>query len=111
MSGARTAPLFWLLFSGGGTASALLLPFLLFVTGLAVPAGWMTEEELWSLLRNPLTRLVLFGLVFMFLFHWAHRFRYALVDLGLRGLGSQRWLFYGLALVGTIVAGVGALQL
>ena len=34
---AKTAPLFWLLFSGGGTASALMLPVLVFITGVAVP--------------------------------------------------------------------------
>ena len=111
MSGSKTAPLFWLLFSGGGTASALLLPVMVFVTGVAVPAGWMSEEDLLSFIKNPLTRLALFGLVFLFLFHWAHRFRYALVDLGLRTLGSQGWLFYGMALAGTILAGVGALRL
>ncbi len=107
----RTAPLFWLLFSGGGTASALLLPVMLVITGVAVPAGWMSEQELLALIRNPLVRLILFGLVFAFLFHWAHRFRYALVDLGFGRLGSQRWLFYGAALAGTLVAGLGALGL
>jgi fumarate reductase subunit D len=107
----RTAPLFWLLFAGGGTASAMLLPVMVFITGIAVPAGWVTEEELLSLLRNPITRILLVGLVFLFLFHWAHRFRYALVDLGLRRLGSQAWLFYGAALAGTALAGLTALRL
>jgi len=107
----RTAPLFWLLFAGGGTASAMLLPVMVLVTGVAVPTGWVTEEELLSLLRNPITRIVLVGLVFLFLFHWAHRFRYALVDLGLRRLGSQAWLFYGAALAGTALAGLTALRL
>ena len=107
----RTAPLFWLLFAGGGTASAMLLPVMVFITGIAVPAGWVTEEELLSLLRNPITRILLLGLVFLFLFHWAHRFRYALVDLGLRRLGSQAWLFYGAALAGTALAGLTALRL
>jgi fumarate reductase subunit D len=107
----RTAPLFWLLFAGGGTASAMLLPVMVFITGIAVPAGWVTEEELLSLLRNPITRILLVGLVFLFLFHWAHRFRYALVDLGLRRLGSQAWLFYGAALAGTALAGLTTLRL
>lgn len=107
----RTAPLFWLLFAGGGTASAMLLPVMVFITGIAVPAGWISEDQLLALLHNPLTRIVLVGLVFLFLFHWAHRFRYALVDLGMRRLGSQAWLFYGLAIAGTLVAGVAALRL
>ena len=107
----RSAPLFWLLFAGGGTASAMLLPVMVFLTGIAVPAGWIGRDDLASLLANPITRIILVGLVFLFLFHWAHRFRYALVDLGLRGLGSQAWLFYGLALAGTILAGLAALRL
>lgn len=105
----RSAPLFWLLFAAGGTASAMLLPVLVFITGIAVPAGWVTQEELAALVDNPITRVVLVGLVFLFLFHWAHRFRYALVDLGLGRLGKQAWLFYGLATAGTIAAGIAAL--
>ncbi len=65
----KAAPLFWLLFAGGGTASALLLPAMVLITGVAVPVGWVSEDELMSLIRNPLTRLVLVGLVFLFLFH------------------------------------------
>jgi fumarate reductase subunit D len=107
----RTAPLFWLLFAGGGTASAMLLPVMVLITGISVPAGWISEEQLLALLRNPITRIVLVGLVFLFLFHWAHRFRYALVDLGMRRFGSQAWLFYGLATAGTIAAGLAALRL
>ncbi|MEE9177402.1 MAG: fumarate reductase subunit FrdD [Acidimicrobiia bacterium] len=107
----RGASLFWLLFAGGGTASAMLLPAMVFVTGIAVPAGWISEQDFASLVSNPATRLVLVGLVFLFLFHWAHRFRYALVDLGFGLLGNQQWLFYGTALLGTIVAGLAALRL
>lgn len=107
----RAAPLFWLLFAAGGTASAMLLPAMVFVTGIAIPAGWVSDEELARLIRNPLTRLLLVGLVFLFLLHWAHRFRYALADLGFVRLGRQEWLFYGTALVGTILAGLAALRL
>jgi fumarate reductase subunit D len=107
----RTAPLFWLLFAAGGTASAMLLPVLVFVTGLAVPMGWVSDEDLAALVANPLARLILVGLVFLFLFHWAHRFRYALVDLGLGVVGSQAWVLYGIALAGTVLAGLAALRL
>ena len=107
----RSAPLLWLLFAGGGTVSAMLLPVMVLVTGVAVPAGWMSESDLISLIRNPLTRLVLVGLVFFFLFHWAHRFRYALVDLGFTRLGRQAWLFYGTAVAVTVLAGLAAVRL
>jgi fumarate reductase subunit D len=107
----RGAPLLWLLFAGGGTVAAMLLPVMVLVTGVAVPAEWMSESDLVSLIRNPLTRLVLVGLVFFFLFHWAHRFRYALVDLGFGPLGRQAWLFYGTAVAGTILAGLAAVRM
>ena len=103
--------LFWLLFAAGGTASAMLLPVLVFTTGVAAPAGWISEGELAGLVRNPWTRVLLVGLVLLFLFHWAHRFRYALVDLGLKRLGKQAWLFYGIATAGGIVAAVAAARL
>ena len=106
-----SSALFWLLFSAGGTASAMLLPALVFTTGIAVPAGWVSERELLDLVRNPWTRVVLAGLVLIFLFHWAHRFRYALVDLGLKRLGGQAWFFYGIAAVGGILAAVAAIRL
>ena len=89
----------------------MLLPALVFTTGIAVPAGWVSEGELHGLVRNPWTRVVLAGLVLLFLFHWAHRFRYVLVDVGLRRLGSQAWLFYGIAAAGGILAAVAAIRL
>jgi fumarate reductase subunit D len=35
-------PLLWLLFSAGGMASAMLMPALVFLFGLAFPLGWLT---------------------------------------------------------------------
>lgn len=89
----------------------MVLPALVVVTGVAIPAGWISESDLAALIRNPLTRLVLVGLVFLFLFHWAHRFRYALVDLGLGSIGKQAWLFYGAATAGTAIAAIAAIGL
>ncbi|WP_406230333.1 fumarate reductase subunit FrdD [Nocardia sp. NBC_01009] len=79
-------PLAWLLFGVGGMAAALLIPVLLFLFGLAFPLGWLPAPDhahLLSVLRHPVIRLVLFGLCVLALFHWAHRFRYALYH-GLR---------------------------
>ena len=55
----------------------MLLPAMVFVTGVAVPAGWISEQDRVSLVRNPLKRLVLVPLVFLFSFQWAHTFRTA----------------------------------
>jgi fumarate reductase subunit D len=101
-----SAPLWWLLFSAGGVASALLMPIAIVITGIAVPAGWVSAEALLDVVHHPATRLVLFVLVSLSLFHWAHRFRYALVDLGLGRIGRQAWLFYGIAAAGTVTMAV-----
>ena len=101
-------PFLWLLFSAGGTVAALFFPVHLFLSGLAVPLGWLpapSYERLHALVEHPLTRLYLFVLISLPLFHWAHRFRYFLFDLGLRGARMPiAVLCYGAAIVGTIYA-------
>ena len=102
-------PFLWLLFSAGGTVAALLFPVHLFVTGLAVPLGWLdapSYQSLHGLVRHPLARLYLFVLISLPLFHWAHRFRYTLYDgLGLKHLTELiAVLCYGTALAGTVIA-------
>jgi fumarate reductase subunit D len=102
-------PLPWLLFSAGGVVAALFLPMLMLFLGLAFPLGWVSApsyQELHALLRNPLTLLVLFGVLMLSLFHWAHRFRYTLHD-GLQIQHLNRLvagLCYGGAMTGTVVA-------
>jgi fumarate reductase subunit D len=103
-------PLLWILFSAGGVLAALLIPILLFLFGLAVPLGWVLEpkyDHLVALVHHPLTRVVLFLLCVLSLFHWAHRFRYTLYDgLQIKHLNEVINLFcYGGAIVGSVAAG------
>ncbi|MDP9863837.1 MULTISPECIES: fumarate reductase subunit FrdD [Streptosporangium] len=103
-------PFLWLLFSAGGVLSALLIPALLFLFGVAFPLGWMSPPDhgrLTAVLGHPVTRVVLLGLCVLALFHWAHRFRYALHHgLQLRHLERAISLAcYGGALAGSAVAG------
>src|SRR6266705_6316907 len=110
MAKRRTEPLVWLLFTSGGLAAALLLPVLLALFGLVFPADWVSapaQAHLLSVARNPFTRIVLLGLCVLALFHWAHRFRYALYDgLQLKHLSTPIILgCYGGALVGSVIAG------
>ncbi|GII57628.1 hypothetical protein Pth03_60170 [Planotetraspora thailandica] len=103
-------PFLWLLFSAGGVVSALLVPALLFLFGLALPLGWVTPDytHLSAVLGHPATRVVLLGLCVLALFHWAHRFRYALYDgLQLKHLDRViNLLCYGGALAGSAAAGL-----
>ncbi|MGW6199128.1 fumarate reductase subunit FrdD [Kribbella sp. NPDC055110] len=101
-------PFLWMLFSSGGMVAALMVPILLFLFGIAIPLDlWSpSHTHLLAVLRNPLTRLVLFGLCALALFHWAQRFRYTLYD----GLQLKRYavpivvLCYGGAIVGSVIA-------
>jgi len=102
-------PLLWLLFSAGGMASAMLMPALVFLFGLAFPLGWLGApdyDHLRTLMLHPVTRLVLFGVCVLSLFHWAHRFKYTLYDgLQVKHLNELlNTLCYGGAIVGSIVA-------
>jgi len=103
-------PLAWALFSAGGVVAALLMPVLLFLYALAFPLGWLDPpgyERTLALVSHPLTRLVVFALCFLSLFHWAHRFRYTLYD-GLQIKHLNEVIFvgcYGGAIAGTVLAG------
>ena len=102
-------PLLWLLFSAGGVVSALLMPSLVFLFGLAFPLGWIeppTYEHVLAVVRHPITRLLLFALCMLSLFHWAHRFRYTLYDgLQIKHLNEViAVLCYGGAIAGSIAA-------
>ena len=105
----ETEPIFWTLFSAGGVVAALFLPIQLFIFGLAVPLGWMhapTYSSMLPLLHSPITRLYLFVLCSLPLFHFAHRFRYTLYD-GLQIKHLNEVVFagcYGIAIVGTVAA-------
>ena len=100
----------WSLFSAGGVVAAFLIPVHLFLFGLAIPLGWLhppSYQSLMALVRVPLVRVYLFVLCSLPLFHWAHRFRYALYDgLKVKHLNEVIFvLFYGAAVLGTVLAG------
>ena len=102
-------PFLWLLFSAGGVVSAMLLPIHLLLFGLAFPLGWLDApgyEKLLAIVRHPVTRLYLFVLCCLSLFHWAHRFRFTLYDgLQIKHLNELINIFcYGGAVVGTALA-------
>jgi fumarate reductase subunit D len=106
----ETEPIFWTLFSAGGVVAALFLPVQLFIFGIAIPMEWMHQPAypaLMALLHSPITRVYLFVLCSLPLFHFAHRFRYTLYD-GLQIKHLNEVVFaccYGIAILGTVTAG------
>lgn len=101
-------PFWWSLFAVGGVVAAFLVPIHIVLTGIAAPIGWLREsfeyDRMLALASHPISRLYLFVLISLPLFHWAHRFRFTLIDLGLKGgRGLVAVACYGSAIVGTIL--------
>ena len=107
----RPEPMLWGLFSMGGFVSAMALPASVAIIGIAFAAGWLPDrafsyERVSSLAQNPIAKLLLLGLVSLPLFHWAHRFRYAVHhQLGVHGMRRLvAAACYGTAIGGTALA-------
>ena len=100
----------WFMFAQGGVLAATLLPVHILVQGILGPLGIVPvadrHYDTWAnLLGNPLVKLYLLVLIAFPFFHFAHRLRYLLVDLGVpaaRGVPAQI-VFYGGAVVVTVV--------
>jgi fumarate reductase subunit D len=101
---------YWFLFAQGGVIAALLIPVHIFVQGILGPLGVVPvvdrHYDTWiGILGNPLVKLYLLVLIAFPFFHFAHRLRYLLVDLGLplaRSVPAQV-IFYGGAVLVTLV--------
>ncbi len=115
MSEARRRPalshlLFWFLFSQGGVITALLLPVHVLIQGILGPLGIVPvvdrHYDTWiNVLGNPLVKLYLLVLIMFAFFHFAHRLRYFLMDLGIHAAKTlpAQAVFYGGAVGVTLV--------
>jgi fumarate reductase subunit D len=100
----------WFLFAQGGVIAAILIPVQVLVQGILGPLGIVPvvdrHYDTWTrVLGNPLVKLYLLVLIAFPFFHFAHRLRYLLVDLGFpaaRSLPAQV-VFYGGAIAVTLV--------
>ena len=103
-------PIFWSLFGAGGTLAALLGPMLVFVTGIAVPLGFLLPREMMSyermlaFARDGFGKLLIVIVIALFLFHGLHRLYHCLHDFGIHVSTAMKALFHGCAAAGTLVA-------
>jgi fumarate reductase subunit D len=97
------------MFAQGGVVAALFIPVHILVQGILGPLGALPivdrHYDTWiGILGNPIVKLYLLVLISLPFFHFAHRLRYLLVDLGVHS--AKRWplqiLFYGSAVVVTV---------
>ena len=104
---------FWLLFAAGGTVTAFVLPVMVFITGIA-PAFGLYESALSygtmsAFVGNWFVKLVLLGVIFLALWHAAHRLRVCAHDFGIRADGPVAVVLYGLAAIGSVATVVALL--
>ncbi len=110
-------PLWWSLFGLGGAVAAFLLPAHVFIQGVAIPSGWVSQDLLYydrviALLSSPIVKIYLFFLIMLPLFHAAHRIRLTLEDMRMEWMNSiLPLLCYGGATALTVVTLVVILRL
>jgi fumarate reductase subunit D len=97
------APVFWLLFGAGGMLSALIGPALVLITGLAAPTGiglspgFMSFARASAFAQHPLGKLIVFGVISLFIWHGAERIYLMLRDMHAGGRLALMWICYGTA--------------
>jgi fumarate reductase subunit D len=102
-------PVFWSLFGAGGVVVAFILPVLILITGIAVPLGIlspevMNYERVHAFASCWIGKLFILTVISLPLWHAAHRIFLSLHDLGINwGRTFFKWLFYGLAFLGTLI--------
>ena len=106
-------PIWWSLFSAGGMVAAMIFPILIIITGILVPFGLASDDPLnferihSAVTQNNYVKLIFFIVITLPLFHWAHRFRFTLVDVGLKSMSTLiSILCYGGAIAGTIASAI-----
>jgi fumarate reductase subunit D len=111
------APVFWALFGAGGMLAALIAPMLVFITGVAAPAGLMlptdtmSYDRMLALARNGFGKFALLALVSLFLFHGGLRMYHSLHHLGFHGGAGTKVVIFGIALMATIAAAAALLAI
>ena len=101
---------YWFLFAQGGIIAAILIPVHVLIQGILGPLGIVPvvdrHYDTWvSALGNPIVKLYLLVLIAAPFFHFAHRIRYLIVDLGFKAGKSMpaQVVFYGGAVVVTLI--------
>ncbi len=111
------APIFWGLFGAGGMLSALFVPMMIFITGIAVPlgfllpAGTMSYPKMLAFAQNFIGKGFIFAIISLSLWFAVHRVYHSLHEFGIHaGLGAKL-LCYGIAMIVTVICAAALLGL
>jgi fumarate reductase subunit D len=99
--------LVWSLFAAGGTLTAFLFPVLIALF-LLISLGYVPDGLSYDAAREVastwLGKAVLFGILFLSIWHAAHRMRVLFHDFGVRADGVIATLLYLLAALASVLA-------
>jgi len=104
------APLVWSLFGAGGMLAALVGPALVFVTGIAVPAGILMSQDLMryehmaGFAHGWVGKIIILAVIVLFLWHAALRIFHMLHDFGVHAGAGAKLVCFGLPFLCTIAA-------
>ena len=111
------APIFWGLFGAGGMLSALFVPMMIFITGIAVPlgfllpAGTMSYPKMLAFAQNFIGKGFIFAIIALSLWFAVHRVYHSLHEFGIHAGTGAKVLCYGVAMIVTVVCGAALLGL
>ncbi|MCB1869309.1 MAG: fumarate reductase subunit FrdD [Gammaproteobacteria bacterium] len=111
------APIFWSLFGAGGMLSALFGPALVFITGIAVPFGFMLPADAMSypkmlaFAQNFIGKGFILAVIALFLWFAAHRIYHSLHEVGIHAGVGAKLVCYGSAFIATVISVVVLLGL
>jgi len=103
-------PVFWALFGAGGMLGALVGPALVVSLGVIAPLSllqggdWLSHDTVREAMRSPLAAFGSAAVISLLFFHAAHRILHTLHDIGVQASASLKWLCYGSATAGSVLA-------
>lgn len=95
-------PPVWLLFSAGGTISAICFPVIIFIIGFLLPFGLVSPENIAAFAHHWLGKLIILALLVFPMWGGLHRIHHGMHDLKIH-VPAGSAIFYGLATLYSVI--------
>lgn len=95
-------PPVWLMFSAGGTISAITFPILIFILGILLPLGLVPVENIISFAHSWFGKLVILAVTIFPMWAGMHRVHHGLHDLKIH-VPASGWIFNGISAFYSII--------
>ena len=99
---------YWSLFAAGGMIAALVLPTLVVILSLLLPLEAVGNpatfyDTVSPVFHNAFFYIIIVGVLFLMLWHTAHRFYYVLHDFHIHVNITTRYILYALVIVAALI--------